>query len=215
MKILLTLLLLPLTALGATTLAPGTYTVAACPVTPPTCTPPQVLTNGVCTTPVPPAGGTSWVYHNGTLYWGGDYSFGGITINYQDTQGMPLSGSFDISASLHGQWGGFLPFAGGTVPLWNFDDSPYTYLTFALKPTRVGQTAQVYFVKVGDVPVGIVVDPFSGKYGPAPQAGVWGTYKIPLAVLGVLKTSVYKFAIQDQTGTSDNVFYLDNIGFTN
>jgi hypothetical protein len=147
------------------------------------------------------------------MNWGGDYSFGGVQINYQDTQGKPLSGAFDISVNLHGQWGGFLPFAGGTVPLWAFDDSPYTYLTFALKPTRPNQTAQVFFVKVGDIPVGVVVNPF--KYGPAPLPGVWGTYKIPLKDLGVLKTSVYKFAIQDQTGTSDNVFYLDDIGFTN
>jgi len=200
MKALIALLLLPALALAQTqtcTTAAGTFTFAP----------------AVATVPPPPPGNTFWVYHNGVMAWGGDYSFGGITINYEDTQGKPLSGSLDISASLHGQWGGFLPYAGGTVPLWAFDDSPYTYLTFALKPTRAGMAAQVFFVKVGDIPVGVVVNPF--KYGPAPLPGVWGTYKIPLKDLGVLKTSVYKFAIQDQTGTSDNVFYLDNIGFTN
>jgi hypothetical protein len=82
-----------------------------------------------------------------------------------------------------------------------------------MKPTVANQAAQVYFVKVGDIPVGVVVNPFNGKYGPAPQAGVWGTYKIPLSDLGVQGTSVYKFAIQDQTGASRNTFYLDNIGF--
>jgi hypothetical protein len=29
----------------------------------------------------------------------------------------------------------------------------------------------------------------------------------------VQKTSVYKFALQDQTGLSHNVFYVDNVGF--
>jgi hypothetical protein len=43
--------------------------------------------------------------------------------------------------------------------------------------------------------------------------GVWGTYTIPLSDLGVKGTSVYKFAIQDQTGLGHSVFYLDNIGF--
>ncbi len=179
----------------------GSYTCVPVPppIVLPTCVLPQVLQNGACVTPTtPPAVGTFWVYHNGVMNWGGDYSFGGVQVNYQDTQGQPLSGSFDVSVNLHGQWGGFLPFAGGTVPLWNFDSTPYNYLVFALKPSRAGQAAQVYFVKVGDVPVGIVVNPFQSKYGPAPQVGAWG---------------VYKFAIQDQTGTSDNVFYLDDIAF--
>jgi hypothetical protein len=199
LKTLLLLCLLPLTAFAQTqtcTTPAGTFTFAPAAVVTP-----------------PPPSNAFWVYHNGVMSWGGDYSFGGVAINYEDTQGRPLSGPFDISVSLHGQWGGFLPFAGGTVPLWAFDDSPYTYLTFAFKPTRANQTAQVFFVKVGDIPVGIVVNPF--KYGPAPIPGVWGTYKIPLKDLGVLRTKVYKFAVQDQTGSSDNVFYLDDIGFVN
>ncbi len=204
MKSLIALLLLPLVALGQTqtcTTPAGTFTFAPAGVITPPPPPPQ------------PSGNTFWVYRYGVMNWGGDYSFGGVQINYQDTLGKPLSGAFDISVNLHGAWGGFLPYAGNTVPLWAFDDSPYTYLTFALKPTRANQTAQVFFVKVGDIPVGIVVNPF--KYGPAPLPGVWGTYKIPLKDLGVEKASVYKFAIQDQTGTSDNVFYLDDIGFAN
>lgn len=207
MKLLTVVLLclLPLAGVAQTqtcTSPAGTFTFAPAAVVTPPVTPPPVVFPGAF-----------WVYHNGVMNWGGDYSFGGVAINYEDTRGVPLSGALDISVSLHGPWGGFLPFAGGTVPLWAFDDSPYTYLTFALKPTRANQTAQVFFVKVGDIPVGVVVDPF--KYGPKPVAGVWGVYKIPLKDLGVLKTKVYKFAIQDQTGSSDNVFYLDDIGFTN
>jgi hypothetical protein len=158
------------------------------------------------------SGSTFWVYHNGTFNWGGDYSFV-ATANYKDMSGASLSGSYDIAVTVTGAYGGFLPFAGGLVPLWNFDSSPYSYLTFAFKPTVANQSAQVFFVKVGDIPVGVVVNPFSGQYGPKPQVGVWSTYKIPLSDLGVKGTSIYKFAIQDQTGLGHNVFYVDNIGF--
>lgn len=153
-----------------------------------------------------------WVYYDGTFNWGGDYSFA-ATANYQDTAGGPLTGNYDIAVTVTSAYGGFLPFAGRTVPLWNFVDNAYSYLTFAIKPSVANQTLQVYFVKVGDVPVGIDVNPFNGQYGPPPQVGVWTTYKIPLSDLGVPNTSVYKFAIQDMTGLSHNVFYLDNIGF--
>jgi hypothetical protein len=175
--------------------------------------PSQALTTitGGASTSAPP-GSTFWVYYNGTFNWGGDYSFV-ATANYNDKSGVPLSGSYDIAVTVTGAYGGFLPFAGGTVPLWNFDASPYSYLIFAFKPTVANQAAQVFFVKVGDIPVGVVVDPFNGQYGPKPQAGVWGTYRIPLSDLGVKGTSVYKFAIQDQTGLGHNVFYVDNIGF--
>lgn len=203
MKFLLALTLLPLLASAQTVTVPPQSCTAVV-----TCQSVQIT---LPVTPPVPAG-TFWVYRQGVFNWGGDYSFGGLTVNYKDTQGKP--GGVDIACSLHGQWGGFLPYAGGTVPLWNFDASPYSALTFAFKPTLNGQTAQVYFVKVGDIPVGVVVDPFSGKYGPKPQAGVWATYSIPLADLGVKGTSIYKFAIQDQTGSSSNVFYLDDIGFT-
>ena len=173
---------------------------------------PQSASASIGGSAVAQSGSIFWVYHNGVYNWGGDYSFV-ATANYKSTAGAPLSGPYDIAVSLTGAYGGFLPFAGGTVPLWNFDDSPYTYLTFAFKPTIANQTAQVFFVKVGDIPVGISVDPFNGSYGPKPQAGVWGTYKIPLSDLGVKSTSVYKFGIQDQTGLSNNTFYLDDIAF--
>jgi hypothetical protein len=43
--------------------------------------------------------------------------------------------------------------------------------------------------------------------------GQWGNYTIPLSVLGVLGQPIYKFAIQDQSGASGNVWYIDNVGF--
>jgi hypothetical protein len=148
---------------------------------------------------------TSWVYHDGRFLWPGDYSFA-AKPDYGDKQGGPLSGRYDIKVVTE-RWGGFLPFA----PNWDFDLRPYAYLTFALKPTVSNQVAQVFFEKVGDVQTGKVLNPF--LYGPAPVAGQWGTYKIPLADFGVAGIHIYKFAIQDQTGLPSNVFYLDDIGF--
>jgi len=158
------------------------------------------------TTTPPPAPGTSWVYYNGQFDWPGDYSFQ-ASANYKDSSGAPLSGAYDVKVTLNSAWGGWLPYAQN----WDFNSQPYTKLTVALKPTVANQVWHIYFVKVGDIPVGVYIDP--AKYGPAPVAGKWATYTIPLADLGVLGTSIYKFCIQDQTGLSNNTWYVDNVGF--
>jgi hypothetical protein len=147
-----------------------------------------------------------WVYHDGAFAWPGDYSYV-ATPDYRDTSGAPLSGKYDIKVTLTSKWGGWQPFATN----WSFNSAGYTKLTFALKPTVANQSWEVFFVKVGDVPVGIYVDPT--KYGPKPVAGQWATYTIPLADLGVLGTTIYKFGIADQTGLGNNVWYVDNVGF--
>jgi len=162
-----------------------------------------VTVNGTGT---PPATGTSWVYYNGLFDWPGDYSFV-AKADYHDKTGQPLSGKEDVKVTLQGAYGGWLPYAQN----WSFNSAPYKKLTFALKPTVANQSWSVYFVKVGDIPVGISID--VAQYGPAPVAGQWNTYSVPLADLGVLGTTIYKFAIQDKTGLSNNTWYVDNVGF--
>lgn len=79
MKLLLALLFLPLTALGATTLGPGTYTVASCPSTPPVTTPP------VTTPPVTgPAGAAPVITAVTALPMGWKVSFAPVAgaVNY-------------------------------------------------------------------------------------------------------------------------------------
>jgi hypothetical protein len=176
---------------GGTTKASATVSVTAVAANPPTTT---------------PASGTSWVYYNGSFDWPGDYSFV-ATPNYSDTTGSPLSGTKDIKMTTTSAYGGWLPYAQN----WAFNSAPYTKLTFALKPTKSGQNWVVYFVKVGDVPVGIELD--VTKYGPTPVAGQWGVYTVPLKDLGVLGTVIYKFCIQDQLGQDSNTWYVDNVGF--
>jgi hypothetical protein len=163
------------------------------------------------------SGATFWVYDDGVFNWGGDYSFA-ATPNYKDTAGAPEDGPFDIAVTVTGAWGGFQPYAGGTVPTWDFDDAAYTYLVMDLKPTVDNQSWNCLFHAVGDVQIGNGVDILD--YGPKPTKGVWAHYKIPLKDLGVYDngaptySGVYKFFIQDQTGLASNVFYVDKLGFT-
>jgi hypothetical protein len=164
-------------------------------------------------TPVtPPApSGTFWVYQNGVFAWAGDYSFGTGPINYADTVGKP--GGKCISVPIVSPWGGFQPFAAGG----NFDLTPYKYLTYSLKPTLAGALFATGFAAVNDVADGtsvITAGVVSSKYGPVLQAGVWSTYKIPLADFKLTNLSVLKFSIADGTGVKTNQFYVDNIGFT-
>ena len=170
-------------------------------------------------------GNVFWIYHDGTFSWGGDYSTAAVP-DYSSTAGAPESGPYDISITLTGQWGIWAPYAGGTVPMWDFDATGYKYITMDLRPTVSNQQWQFYFMQVGDVPIigpnGQQTMVNLADYGPAPVAGQWATYKIPLSVVltqyssgsPVYETHVYKFGLQDQTGLSKNVWYLDNVGFT-
>jgi hypothetical protein len=203
-----------LTAQGILTGTPqvaGTYQFQVCAADAagdlsPTCAPTSITVGTSGGTQPPPPPGTSWVYYNGMFDWPGDYSYA-LTPDYKDTSGAPLSGPYDVKVTLDSAWGGWLPYALN----WDFNSNGYTKLTFALKPTVANQQWHVYFVKVGDIPVGIYLN--VTDYGPAPVPGKWATYTVPLSDLGVLNTSIYKFCIQDQTGLSNNTWYIDNVGF--
>lgn len=161
---------------------------------------PPVVTPPVVTPPVVTPGGIAWGYHNGVFSWAGDYSYA-ATIDYHDPQGIAVRTT---------QWGAWQPFMAKN---WVYPTAGYTQLTFRLKPTVPGQKWAVRFIGVGDVPLAMQYNLDVLKYGPAPVVGVWATYTIPLADLGVLGKDVYKFAIQDQTGLPSNLFYVNDAGF--
>ena len=140
--------------------------------------------------------------------WPGDYSFS-VNVNYKDTSGSPLSGAYDTKISLYGPWGGWQPYALNK----NFNTAGYTKLTFALKPTQESQQWNLYFVGIGDQALPSYCTVNVLNYGPAPVVGKWATYTIPLSTLCVANTSIYKFAIHDETGSWNNVWYVDNVGF--
>jgi hypothetical protein len=155
-------------------------------------------------------GVTSWVYHNGSFKWPGDWSWAAVP-NYKDTSGVPLSGKYDIAVRLVGQWGGWQPYALGQ----NFSLKPYKYMTISIKTTVTPQPIHIFFQAANDTPVGTWVDPVAGGFGPAAVVGQWQTYKIPLAALGVSGLNILKFGVQDDSGGAANTFYLDDVGFTN
>lgn len=152
---------------------------------------------------------TTWVYYNGVFYWPGDWSFAG-TPNYNDTAGIPIEGPYDVAFTVTSPWGGWQPYAPGL----SLDTTPYKYLIFSLKPTQPNQVWDVAFESQGDTRDGIVLS--IAPYGPVggPVVGQWGSYKIPLSAFQLTDPTVLKFAIQDDTGLSSNVFYIDNVGFS-
>ena len=158
------------------------------------------------------AANTFLVYGNGVFHWQGDWSWG-VSINYKDTNGAPLSGPYDIGVT---GIGGFQPYATN----YNFNPSPYKYLVVSLKPTIPNQKWDSAFYAVGDVLTGHGVNVLN--YGPAPVVGQWTTYKIPLGSGGYnipAGTDIYKFMFIDQTadqtnsGYSTNRWYVDNLYF--
>jgi hypothetical protein len=153
---------------------------------------------------VKPPAGAGVVYGGGKFNWAGDWSFS-CTVNYADTAGNSPAGK-DIAVSLTGQWGGFLPYAVGE----KFDTSPFKTLTVAMKATKAGQKAQIYFEQVGDTPEGVALD--MAQYGTF-VPGEWVVFNIPLVDFKLTNPLILKFAIQDQTGWAQNVFYVDNLAF--
>jgi hypothetical protein len=161
------------------------------------------------------------VYVNGVFYWMGDYNYSG-TSAYCDKTGDPQGdsagpGPCDVMfVNGNGQHGGWQPY----VPNGKFDLSAYNYMYVDLKPTQAGASWNMYYEKVGDVGVGVQITlpaDANGTYGPAPQPGVWATYKIPLKNLNVgpqtANPIVFKFCIQDYL-PGPNTTYINNVHFS-
>ena len=131
---------------------------------------------------------TFHIYANGVFYWEGDYSYG-ATVNYKDTAGGPESGTYDISVKA-AQGGGFQPYAGKVVPVFDMEAGAFEFVSVDLKPTLNGQSWRMS--AISRLPPGDVYPWAQVKlsdYGPTPEVGKWATYKIPLAVLSIGKTS--------------------------
>ena len=131
------------------------------------------------------------VYTGGVFSWQGDYSYG-VTVNYTDTAGAPVSGTHDIAVHVTSQGGGFQPYAGNSTPWFDMEAGAFGYVTVDLKPTISGQAWRLS--AISRLPPGDVY-PWSSvnlaDYGPAPVVGKWATYKVPLSKLTVGKTSFH------------------------
>jgi hypothetical protein len=157
-----------------------------------------------------------WIYKDGKYAWPGDYSYQ-ASVDYKDKKGKPEGETYDIAVTLNGQWGAWQPYATGM----NFDRTGRKNLIFKLKPTR-GLSFSCQFLKVGDKPMRVSASDGSqlsvdiSKYGSKPVPGEWGSYSIPLDDLvkdqGTVLQNFYKFAIQNQSGLGDDVYYITDVG---
>ena len=158
---------------------------------------------------------TYWVYNKGVFNWEGDYSYGGASINYNDTAGGPQSGPFDIGVTVTSAGSGFQPYAGKTVPTYDLEAGAFNYMQLDIKPTLANQTFTMSMIS--RVPPGDVFPSVSAKvqdYGPAMTAGKWATYKIPLSVFHVGKASfVGSISGSKLTVTSASQMVIDAGGF--
>lgn len=183
----------------------------------PVITPPPVVTP-------PPAAGTAWIYHNGAYLWAGDWSGSIATINYADTIGAP--GGKDISIKANAPWSYWLPYPPSIAATGqpSLDTTPYSAVTFQIKPTVAGQrwsmgaykyTVSSTGVFTSDIPTGPGVGDISTYCAPILVPGMWSTCKIPLTALQASKLATfYKFIIQDQSGKTGDVYYLNEMGLT-
>jgi hypothetical protein len=154
-----------------------------------------------------------YIYWNGVFYWGGDYSFGSDELEgYVDTTGEPTNGAdFRVQYSSSGGW---QPFA----PTNAFDLTPYKYLIFQWKSSVANDPLTITSEIVGDKIVGNAVVISDSTYGPTPKAGVWGSYKVPLSVMGIGAPAgiptLYKLSIQNKSGTFARVEYFQQMAFS-
>lgn len=156
----------------------------------------------VVVVPPPPVASPGDVYVGGKFLWPGDWS-SVMKVNYTDSD---LAGLPCMSITTAAAWGEWLPYAPGQ----DLNIAPYTALQFDIQPLTSGQKWQIYFEKVGDLPVGVALDP--SKYAAIP-ASVWTTVKMPLKDFGILGVDILKFAFQDQTGKVGVRTNLRNVRF--
>jgi hypothetical protein len=114
------------------------------------------------------------------------------------------SGSNSISVTITGAYGG--------LQLGHSDmtNTNYSSLTFWLNGgTNGGQQLQMY----GDLDMGGTVTSQGARYSlNTPVANTWQQYTVPLAALGVANaTNFAGFAIQDDVGSPEATFYVDDI----
>jgi hypothetical protein len=165
---------------------------------------PSVAPTGACV----PSGtaGVTWMYLNGAKTAAADFS--GSTTNWFNATSAGYNGSkTDIKVS----GGCFIPVWAGNYQLPN---PGWSYFLIAMKPSSSNSVGIHFEPRVNgtdaDIYPHINLADSSGKYGPAPQAGVWASYKIPLADLGVPPgTPLYKAVMACDGAT----YELDAIGF--
>lgn len=163
-------------------------------------------------------------YANGVQeHTGGDFN-NGCTSVYNSTSGSPQGGHTqclqNTTTSAFGEW---LPWAGNLATQWNLALGAYNFFQLDV---NMGQSGGLQFIpiRVGDVAIqaqaGGQLILQSTTYATL-IAGTWVTIKIPLSDLmtdwtsgsGVQQHTFYKVGIQSTSGSTGQVFFVDNAMF--
>jgi len=126
-----------------------------------------------------------------------------VTLNYANTTPV-YSGSDSISATITSAYGGIGVFHAGLT------DGAYSSVSFWLNGgASGGQHLQMY----GNLEVAGNNTAQAARYSlNAPLANTWQQYTVPLSALGVANATNFSgFVIQDSGGSSEPIFYLDDI----
>jgi hypothetical protein len=149
--------------------------------------------------PMVSAAQTSMTIYTDSLVNGwsdGSYS---VTLNYANT--LPVhSGSDSISVTVNSAYGGI------QLNHSSMTNSAFASISFWLNGgSSGGQQLQMY----GNLSTGVQTARY---YLNAPMVNTWQQYIVPLSALGVANTTNFTgFAIQDSAGSSEPIFYLDDI----
>ncbi len=151
--------------------------------------------------------------------WKQDYSY---TVSDVDDTTDPGDGNPNcVRVNVTGRWGGYQP--SNTAPATT-DFSKCKYIAISLKATMENQVWSLQFLQAGDKNIpgsGVRLGGADATYGPKSVVGVWQRYLVPVSLLMVdhsvsppkdVSPTIYKGAVQDQTGNLSNLFYVDNWG---
>ncbi|MGH7992712.1 MAG: hypothetical protein ACREDQ_04290, partial [Limisphaerales bacterium] len=123
-----------------------------------------------------------------------------VTVNYANTTPTHTNSSHSISATITSAYGGI------GLNHSSLTDTGFASVSFWLNGGTVGgQQLQMY----GNLNFAAQ----SARYHlAAPLANTWQQYTVPLSALGVANTNNFTgFVIQDSAGSSEPVFYLDDV----
>jgi len=203
---------------GATTVrfgpSPATVlscTATACSVTAPTGTGTVdvTVTSGGLTSATTAAdrftytAGTIFVLYGDALASGWQDWSDGVTVNWANTSPVYL-GTDSIALTVTTPDGDLEMHSDTGV-----SSTPYAALTLAVQATQPGANFQVQLFDQNDNQLGNAVP--LGAYGPAPVAGFWTLYSIPLADLGAVGKTVGGVMIADNLNAVLPTIYVDQV----
>jgi hypothetical protein len=175
-----------------------------------TVTPPSVVVTTPPPPPPPPVTVANSVIYDGKLEWPGDWSGGGVNINYANTTLVPgLTVASILNVNAYGYW---LPY------ILHFATDQVKNLVLKLKPAvaGVGKFSLCTYTSTGsttDIIVGGLNNIQLQAYASAPDSNDVVTYTVPLTALASANIDLYKILVQDQSGTKGTTWAVVDARF--